>query len=97
MDTKLYLSTGKAARALEVSADSVRRMCETGAIQAELTQGGQWRVPAEEIERLKRDGMPPLPRPLPGHGRRIPSAPRDHHRPLRVARRPQRRDGCRRR
>jgi excisionase family DNA binding protein len=60
----LYLSTGKAARALGVSADSVRRLCEAGSIQAETTSGGQWRVPMEEISRLKREGLPPIPRPL---------------------------------
>src|SRR4051812_848799 len=70
MDTTLYLSSGKAALALGVSPDSVRRLCASGAIQAELTQGGQWRVPAEEVERLKAEGMPPVPRPLPGQSKR---------------------------
>ena len=37
---------------------------------SEVTPGGQWRIPASEIERLKRDGLPPIPRPLPGGGRR---------------------------
>jgi hypothetical protein len=30
-----------------------------------MTAGGQWRIPAAELQRLKRDGLPPLPRPLP--------------------------------
>ena len=68
MDT-LYLSTGKAARALGVTADAIRRLCDAGAIEAEVTDGGQWRIPQEEIERLKRDGLPPVPKPLPGRGK----------------------------
>jgi excisionase family DNA binding protein len=71
----LYLSTGKAARALGVNADSIRRLCEAGAIQAVVTPGGQWRVPTEEIERLKRDGMPPVSRPLPQQVSRTPAPP----------------------
>ena len=30
-----------------------------GVIAAETTVGGHWRVPASEVERLKRDGLPP--------------------------------------
>jgi len=40
-------------------------MCENGVVAAETTPGGQWRVPAHEVERLKRDGLPPIPRPMP--------------------------------
>ena len=66
----LYLPTGKAARTLGVTADAIRRLCEAGAIQAETTPGGQWRIPAEEVERLKEEGMPPVPKPMPGQGSR---------------------------
>ena len=34
-------------------------------IEAEVTPGNQWRVPVLEVERLKRDGLPPIPRPMP--------------------------------
>jgi hypothetical protein len=71
----LYFSTGKAARALGVNADAIRNLCSAGAVRAEVTEGGQWRVPAEEIERLKRDGLPPVPKPLPGQSKRTSQVP----------------------
>jgi len=71
----LYFSTGKAARALGVTADAIRNLCSAGSVRAEVTEGGQWRVPAEEIARLRRDGPPPIPRPLPGQGKRTPQVP----------------------
>jgi hypothetical protein len=40
-------------------------LCDAHAIKAETTPGGHLRVAAAEVERLKRDGLPPLPRPLP--------------------------------
>src|SRR5689334_2491130 len=70
METSLYLSSGKAARELGVTADAVRRLCDAGAIHAETTPGGQWRIPTEEIERLKDEGLPPVPKPMPGQSRR---------------------------
>ena len=65
----LFLSTGKAARALGVNPDVIRRLCEAEAIQAEVTQGGQWRIRTDEISRIKREGLPLVPRPLPGQRR----------------------------
>ncbi len=63
--TALYFTTGQTARELGVSASQLRSLCESRAIQAESTPGGHWRIPADELERLKRDGLPPIPRPLP--------------------------------
>src|SRR2546425_972655 len=68
MDTMFY-STGQAARTLGITQDRVRQLCEAGAVTADITNGGQWRVPKTEIDRLKRDGLPPVPRPLPGADR----------------------------
>jgi excisionase family DNA binding protein len=62
---RLFYSTGQVARQLGTTPATVRLLCETGAIAAEMTPGGQWRVPAAEVERLKREGLPPIPRPLP--------------------------------
>ena len=62
----LFYSTGEAAQLLQTSQDTIRRLCESGAIRAELTPGGQWRLPQSEVTRLKKEGLPPLPRPLPG-------------------------------
>jgi len=62
----LFYSTGEAAQLLQTSQDTIRRLCDSGAIRAELTPGGQWRLPQSEVTRLKKEGLPPLPRPLPG-------------------------------
>jgi excisionase family DNA binding protein len=61
----LFYSTGQVARQLGTTLAAVRILCENRAIAAETTPGGHWRVPASEVERLKRDGLPPIPRPLP--------------------------------
>src|SRR5271155_4057160 len=69
---RLFFSTGQAARQLSTTLATIRLLCENQVIAAETTPGGQWRVPASEVERLKRDGLPPIPRPLPPE--RIPVA-----------------------
>lgn len=61
----LFYSTGQVANRLGVTLATVRLLCEFGLIAAEKTPGGQWRVPASEVERIERDGLPPIPRPLP--------------------------------
>jgi excisionase family DNA binding protein len=61
----LFYSTGQVARQLGASLAAIRVLCENRVIAAETTPGGHWRVPASELERLKRDGLPPIPRPLP--------------------------------
>jgi hypothetical protein len=62
---ELFYSSGQIGSELNVSPARVRALCLHGLITAEQTEGGQWRVPARELARLKRDGVPPLPRPLP--------------------------------
>src|SRR5580658_6717552 len=66
----LFFSTGQAARQLGITLATVRVLCENRLIATETTPGGHLRVYASEVERLKRDGLPPIPRPLP-----IESAP----------------------
>src|ERR1035437_8097205 len=61
----LFYSTGQVARQLGTTLATIRVLCETRVLAAETTPGGHWRVPASEVERLKRDGLPPIPRPLP--------------------------------
>jgi excisionase family DNA binding protein len=68
MDDQYYYSTGKAAQELGASQDTVRALCNSGAIRAVPTNGRQWRIAAREVERLKREGLPPVPRPMPGDG-----------------------------
>ena len=52
--------SGQAAKILGVSAHALRRLAEAGLVDAECT-GSQWRFPVEEIQRLQREGLPPLP------------------------------------
>jgi len=66
----LFYSTGQVARQLGTTPAAIRLLCENRLIAAETSPGGQWRIPASEVERLKRDGLPAIPRPLPN-----PSAP----------------------
>jgi excisionase family DNA binding protein len=61
----LFYSTGQVARQLGTTLPTIRTLCENRLIAAETTPGGHLRVPASEVERLKRDGLPPIPRPLP--------------------------------
>jgi hypothetical protein len=51
-----------------ISSHRVRRLCETGWLAAELTDGNRWLISESEAERLReyvrRDGdLPPIPRP----------------------------------
>lgn len=59
-----YYRTGSAARMLGISPYHLRRLCETGLVRGDLLPSGQWRVPASEIERLQREGIPPIPQGL---------------------------------
>ena len=69
MPTSLYFTTGQAAHQLGASQAQIRAFCESGAVASELTGGGQFRISAGELARLKRDGLPDIPRPLPDEGR----------------------------
>lgn len=53
--------TGQAAQLLNCSTHVIRRLCESRLVTAELSHSNQWRVPLSEIERLKEEGIPPLP------------------------------------
>jgi excisionase family DNA binding protein len=74
-----YFSTGQAARELGITQAKVRALCESDSIDSVCTPGGQHRISKDEIERLKREGLPAIPRPLPDavHTREI-SRPRSN-------------------
>jgi excisionase family DNA binding protein len=55
-----YYRTGAAAKALGLSSYQVRRLAEAELIDAEFT-GNQWRIPASEIDRLLKEGIPDIP------------------------------------
>lgn len=69
MNSSLYFTTGQAAQQLSASQVQIRALCESGAIEVETTPGGQYRIPASELARLQRDGLPQIPRPLPDESR----------------------------
>jgi excisionase family DNA binding protein len=52
-----YYRTGAAAKTLGLSSYQIRRLAESGLIDAEFT-GNQWRIPASEIDRLLKEGIP---------------------------------------
>ena len=54
-----YYRTGQAAAALG-SSYAIRRLCAAGLIEAEFSWK-QWRIAVSEIERWKREGVPPIP------------------------------------
>lgn len=58
-------SIGPAAQKLSVSQYHLRRLIDAGLVDASQTPGRQWRIPAEEIERLQEEGIPPIPAPAP--------------------------------
>jgi len=56
-----FCRTGQVAKALGLSAHQVRRLCETGLVEAELGSGGHWRISVSEVVRLQKDGVPLIP------------------------------------
>ena len=58
-----YYRVGQGAERLGISSHKVRQLCQTGLINAEFT-GSQWRIPIKEVDRLIRDGIPPIPQNL---------------------------------
>ncbi len=79
MANNLYFTTGQAAQQLGASQAQIRALCESGAIERETTSGGQYRIPASELARLQRDGLPAIPRPLPDESRRAARNGRSRH------------------
>jgi hypothetical protein len=62
MAKQIMYRMGQAAKDLGVSTYRLRRLCETGVVNAEFTASRQWEIPAAEIERLKQEGVPSAPR-----------------------------------
>ena len=56
-----YYRSGQAARVWAISPHLVRRLCEAGLIDAERTEGGHWKIPHSEVERIKNEGLPEIP------------------------------------
>src|SRR5437660_1069652 len=59
--TEPALRIGQACAQLGISSHHLRQLCKMGLVEAELSPGRQWRVPLNEIQRLKTNGVPPCP------------------------------------
>jgi hypothetical protein len=59
--SKRWFETAEVAKELGVKPATIRGRCSAGLITAEKW-GKEWKIPAAEMERLKRDGLPPLPK-----------------------------------
>src|SRR5437899_3241861 len=72
----LFFSSGQAGRELGVSPATIRALCASGAIEAQSTPGGQYRISRAVVEKLKQTGLPNVPRPLPVNGTARPASTR---------------------
>src|SRR5689334_6384721 len=52
--------TGQAARLLNVSNHHIRRLCEARLVSASMVDG-RWQIPASAVQKLKKEGIPPIP------------------------------------
>lgn len=54
------LTVPEAARTLGLSNYTVRLACNTGRVKATKADNGRdWLIPPDEVERVRRDGLPP--------------------------------------
>ena len=59
-----YFRVGQVAEMLRTSEHHIRRLCVAGLIEAEQSPGGHWRIPASEVDRLRKTRLPPIPQGL---------------------------------
>jgi len=63
-----YYRTGQAALELELSRRYLIEVCKAGLIEAEQTEAGHWRIPATELERLRKlkaaGNLPEIPKEI---------------------------------
>jgi excisionase family DNA binding protein len=67
-------TTGRAAHELRVSPTHVRALCQAGMIAARATRGGHWRIPRDEIQRLRKEGVPDPPPATPAETQTQPTS-----------------------
>lgn len=60
-----YFSIKQLAETLGYSVAWITFLCQKGRIKAMKPLGGSWRIPPSEVARIKREGVPPLPRQQP--------------------------------
>ena len=59
--SRAYYRSGQAAKLWGISSHLVRRLCEGGQVLAERSEGGQWKIPYSEVERIQKEGVPEIP------------------------------------
>jgi hypothetical protein len=57
-----FYRCGQAGKEVGISSYKIRRLAETGLIPDAEFNGAQWHIPVSAIERLKREGVPALPK-----------------------------------
>jgi hypothetical protein len=62
MANQNFYRCGQAAKELGISSYKIRRLADTGLIPDAEFNGAQWHIPVSAIERLKREGVPALPK-----------------------------------
>ena len=64
-----FFTVKQVAGILNYSVAWITRLCQVKRIKGIKPTGSSWRIPGSEFERLKKEGIPPLPRvkpPIPG-------------------------------
>jgi hypothetical protein len=62
MGKENFYRCGQVAKELGTSSYKIRRLAESGLIPDAEFSGSQWHIPVAAVERMKRDGLPPLPK-----------------------------------
>ncbi len=71
---EMFFSTGQVARELRVTQARILALCQNRLIAAEITDGGHFRIPKSELDRLKQSGLPAAPRAMPNSAAAEPNA-----------------------
>lgn len=57
-----FYRCGQVAKELGLSSYKIRRLAESGLIPDAEFSGAQWHIPVAAVERMKKEGVPPLPK-----------------------------------
>jgi hypothetical protein len=57
-----FYRVGQVGKQLGLSSYKIRRLAESGLIPDAEFSGSQWHIPVAAVERMKKEGVPPLPK-----------------------------------
>ena len=60
-----FFSIKQIAVEFNYSTEWITRLVKRGRIKGIKPTGGSWRIPASEVDRIRKEGIPPLPRKTP--------------------------------